>query len=104
MDVVQVWGKADEITGYDDGRELWYFDRMKANVYIQGGIVDVIELTSPESPKIEDRIWVGSSREEIEQEYGKPKHTADKLLIYEGKQNLAVLYTRNIAAVIVLFR
>ena len=103
-DVLRLWGKADETTGYDDGHELWYYDKLKASVYIQGGMVDVIELTSPESPKIEDRIGVGSSQQEIEQEYGKHKRTADKLLIYEGKQNLAVLYTRSIAAGIVLFR
>jgi Zn-dependent protease with chaperone function len=101
--LVEKWGKASEIYMYETGEELWYYADIQTKVYILDGLVIRIELVAAESPKLENEIGVGSSKKTIEKVFGFHKRMADQFLIYEGQQNLAVLYSSDIAINIILF-
>jgi tetratricopeptide (TPR) repeat protein len=101
--VLNEWGKASEIEAYEGGEEVWVYKDMKAKLYISDGKVASIELAAAGSPKVENTIGIGSSKGEIEKSFGRHKRIADKYYLYEGRQNLAVLYNKNIAISIVLY-
>ena len=98
------WGKPQDITSHKDGLEVWNYQERNVKLHIQGGVIDIIEISSPESPKIEGNLGVGANRKEIEKHFGSPKRSADPYTIYEGRQNLAVQYVGDIAAVLLLFQ
>ncbi len=101
--VIETWGKATEIAAYETGEELWYYKDMKAKLYISNGVVQSIELAAAQSPKVEENIGVGSAKGDIEKSFGPHKRIADRYYLYEGKQNIAVLYSNDIAVTIVLY-
>jgi hypothetical protein len=101
--VLESWGKATEIAAYETGEEVWYYKDMKAKLYIYDGTVQSIELAAANSPKVEEDIGVGSAKGDIEKSFGPHKRIADHYYLYEGKQNIAVLYSNEIAVTIVLY-
>jgi Zn-dependent protease with chaperone function len=101
--VLESWGKATEIAAYQSGEEVWYYKDMKAKLYIYNGAVQSIELAAAQSPKVEENIGVGSAKTDIEKSFGPHKRIADCYYLYEGKQNIAVLYSNDIAVTIVLY-
>lgn len=101
--LVRLWGKADGIAAQDGGDEEWRYGARNAVLRIQDGVVSLIRLDGPESPRVENSFGVGSTRGEIEGIFGRPKRLADAYTIYEGSQNLAVIYARDVSQRIVLF-
>jgi tetratricopeptide (TPR) repeat protein len=101
--VLEQWGKATDIAAYESGEEVWFYKDIKARLYISDGKVVSIELAAAESPKVENVIGVGSTKSDIEKSFGTHKRIADKYYLYEGRQDLAVLYNNNIAISIVLY-
>jgi tetratricopeptide (TPR) repeat protein len=101
--VLSAWGKATEISAYATGEELWYYEKTQAKLYIYDGLVASIELAAADSPKVENIVGVGSSKRDIEQLFGPHKRIANQFLIYEGGQNLAVLYNNDMAITVVLY-
>lgn len=98
------WGKPQNIASYKDGLEVWDYRERNVKLHIQGGVIDIIEMTSPESPKMDGNLGVGATRKDIERIFGPPRRTAAPYTVYEGKQNLAVQYSGDVAAVLLLFQ
>lgn len=102
--VVSNWGKADRIFTIEQGEERWYYDKNGVSLSIMSGVVMMIILESPDGGKLDNGIIVGSSRKQIEKIAG--KHTSERggYYIYEGPQNMAVVYSNDIAAMVILFQ
>jgi Zn-dependent protease with chaperone function len=101
--VLERWGKASTVSQMKEGDEDWQYAALSAELAIRGGVVYTIALNAPQSPKVENRFGVGSTRADIEGVIGKPKRASGSYTIYEGPQNLAVIYARDVAQQVILF-
>jgi hypothetical protein len=100
---VEKWGKASEIAPYDNGEEDWSYAATNSVLTIRDGMVAMIELDSATSPRLAIGLGVGSGRADMEKAFGKPKRMSNSFTVYEGPQNIAILYVNEIAQQIVLF-
>jgi len=102
--VLASWGKADRIYTIEQGEERWYYDKEGVSLSISSGIVMMIIFESSDGGRPDNGIVVGSSRNQIEKIAG--KHTSERggYFIYEGPQNIAVVYSNDIATIVILFQ
>jgi hypothetical protein len=101
--VLEHWGKASAVEQMKEGDENWRYDALGVELAVRNGIVYTIALRSPSSPKVDGKFGVGSKKAEIETVLGKPKRLAETYTIYEGPQNVAVIYAGEVARQVVLF-
>jgi Zn-dependent protease with chaperone function len=101
--VLETWGKATSVSQMKNGDEGWDYTALGAQLAIRDGVVYTISLSTADSPKVDDNFGIGSSRAEIEKIVGQPKRMADSYTVYEGPQNVAVLYAQDVARRIILF-
>jgi Zn-dependent protease with chaperone function/peptidoglycan hydrolase-like protein with peptidoglycan-binding domain len=101
--VLERWGKASTVSQLKDGDEDWVYEALNAEVAIRNGVVYSIALNAPKSPKVQDRFGVGSAKPDIESIIGPPKRISGTYTIYEGPQDIAVLYANDLAQQMVLF-
>ncbi len=102
-DVLGKWGKADRIDSVEANEENWYYGTKGVSLLIIDGVVNQIDLQSKSGIKIDNGIGVGSTRIEIEKAAGRHKYIRSGFYVYEGDQNMAVVYVRDVAIRIILF-
>jgi len=95
--VLDKWGKTENIIEVQPGRELWSYAGRNVKLSIVDGMVEMIALDSYKSKKIENGIGVGSSRTNIEKIMGKHNCIKSGYYVYNGSQNLAVQYVKDVA-------
>ncbi|MGA2641432.1 MAG: M48 family metallopeptidase [Spirochaetia bacterium] len=101
--VLERWGKASSVSQMKEGDEDWEYAGLGSELAIREGVVFSIGLNAPQSPKVQNRFGVGSTRADIEGIIGQPKRVSGSFTIYEGAQDFAILYARDVAQQIVLF-
>jgi hypothetical protein len=101
---VAKWGKATNIKTYSDGDEEWSYAPLSSVLTISDGAVQYIQLNAADSPKVDNRFGVGSARADIEKIFGKPTRSSDAYIIYDGPQSIAVIYVKDVAQQVLLFR
>lgn len=96
------WGKADAVFPVTTTEELWNYRSRDVKVSIVDGRILQITLDSRKSRKIENGIGVGSTRKEVEKLLGKHSCIKNGYYVYTGKQDIAIIYVRNMARTVLL--
>ncbi|MCB1192105.1 MAG: M48 family metallopeptidase, partial [Leptospiraceae bacterium] len=101
--LLQNWGKANqiEIVGTT---EVWYYGKLNSEILIKDGLIAEIFLNGEKSPKVNEVFGVGENRDIIEAVLGKKFKRETRYFNYYQNGNASIIYNKNKAKQIILYK